>query len=178
MVSIARLGDKKRTMNELLLNFLPGIITAIVASYFAARWSLRELYSEKWWERKEKAYSEIIGSLYDVMQYCEYQRDHYEYGRQLSEEKDKELKERQRDAYWKLIKATDIGGFVISKEASKVPDDLRRSPKLEWNENPPDEVYNREYENHKQALERLIVIANKDLKPSKVSKPIIFRLKL
>lgn len=51
--------------------YLPGIISAILAAYFTARWSLRKLYSEKWWERKEKAYSEIVEALYEVMQYCE-----------------------------------------------------------------------------------------------------------
>jgi len=85
-------------MKELLLNFLPGIIAAIVASYLAARWSLRKIYSEKWWERKEKAYSEIIGALSDIMQYSEFQRDNWECGLKLSEEKEKELGGRCRDA--------------------------------------------------------------------------------
>ena len=154
-------------MKEILIKFLPGILTAIIASYFAARWSLRKLYSEKWWERKEQAYSDIIASLYDIIQYCEFKRDQHEYGRKIHEEREKEIESRYSEAYWKLKKVTDIGGFVISKDAVDVLKDLRGRPKLNWNENPPDEIYGEDFKYHKDALEKIITIANKDLKAQK-----------
>jgi hypothetical protein len=80
-------------MKEFLLKLLPGIITAIIAAYLAARWSLQKIYTEKWWERKEKAYSEIIESLYNIIQYYDFKRDIYEWSRKLSDEKEKELEE-------------------------------------------------------------------------------------
>ena len=154
-------------MTDILIKFLPGIITAIIASYFTARWSLKKIYSEKWWERREHAYSDIIASLYDIMQYCEYQRDHYELGHKLSEERKKEFEKKYNEAYWKLKKVTDIGGFVISKDAVNILKELRSRPKLNWNENPPWEIYDQDYEYHKQALEKLVATANKDLKVKK-----------
>ena len=154
-------------MKDILIKFLPGILTALVASYFAARWSLKKIYFEKWWERKERAYSDIIASLYDIMQYCEYQRDHYEWGRKISEEKEKEFETRYSEACWKLKKVTDIGGFVILKDAADVLEDLRGRPKLNWNENPPGELYDQDYDYHKKALDKLVAIANKDLNAQK-----------
>ena len=154
-------------MTDILIKFLPGIIAAIIASYLAARWSLRKIYSEKWWDRKERAYSDIIASLYDIMQYREYQRDHDEWGRKISEDREKEFKEKYNEAYWKLKKVTDIGGFVISKDAADVLKNLRDRPKLDWNENPPCEIYDHDYEYHKQALDKVIAIANEDLKAKK-----------
>jgi hypothetical protein len=137
-------------MEEILLKFLPGIIAAIIASYLAARWSLRKIYSEKWWERKERAYSEIIASLCDILQFYEFKKDHYGWGRRLSEDKENEIEEKYREAYWNLKKVTDIGGFVISNEAAKVLEDLRNMPTLNWDENPPNDVYEQDYLNHKQ----------------------------
>ncbi|MBW1796035.1 MAG: hypothetical protein JRJ38_16705 [Deltaproteobacteria bacterium] len=147
--------------------YLPGIISAILAAYFTARWSLRKLYSEKWWERKEKAYSEIVEALYQVMQYCEIKKDHYEVGKTYSDEKMKEFQDRYSMAYWKLKKATDIGAFVISQEGAKVLEELRSRPKLDWNENPPWEIYDQDYEYYKKALENIVRVAKKDLKATK-----------
>ena len=154
-------------MIETLLKFLPGIVAAIIASYFAARWSLRKIYSEKWWEWKEVAYSEIIECLYDIMQYCEVQRNHDLHGRKYPEERMKKFEDKYSEAYWKLKKVTDIGGFVISNEGAKVLKDLRERPKLDWNENPPWDIYDQDYQYYKQALEKIVEIANKDLKAAK-----------
>ena len=101
------------------------------------------------------------------MQYFEYHRAHEEWGRKLSEEREKEFEEKYNEAYWKLKQVTDIGGFVISKDAADVLKDLRGRPKLDWKENPPWEIYSQDYEYHKQALDKVVAIANKDLKASK-----------
>ena len=154
-------------MKDILIKFLPGIISAIFASYLAARWSLKKIYSEKWWERKERVYSDIISSLYDIMQYCEYQSDHLSWGRKLPEDREKEFDEKYSEAYWKLKKVTDIGGFVISKEAADVLNNLKSRPKLNWNENPPWEIYDQDYDYHKKALDKIVAIAKKDLNVTK-----------
>ena len=60
-------------MIDIIIKIVPGIIIAIftssITAYLTAKWSLKRFYSEKWWERKEKAYSEIIDALYDLLQY-------------------------------------------------------------------------------------------------------------
>ncbi len=151
-------------MIDTLLEYLPGMITAIFASYLTARWSWKKIYLEKWWERKERAYSEIIEILYRIMQYYQDKRDHYEDKRELSEEREKEINDLYNDDYWKLKKITDIGGFVISKNAVSILKDLRERPKLDWNENPPWEIYEQDYKYYKQALDKVVSIANKELK--------------
>jgi hypothetical protein len=112
-------------MIDFLLKALPGIISAIIASYLATRWSLRKFYSEKWWERKERAYAEIIDALYDLLQYCEIQKEDYGGGTSYSDDKMKELGERYSQALWKIKKATDIGAFVVSPEAESILRELR-----------------------------------------------------
>ena len=161
-------AEKEETMLEFLMNALPGIISAIIASYFAARWSLRKFYSEKWWERKEKAYGEIMDALYDLLQYCEIKKEDYGGGIGYSKEKMKDLADRYSQAFWKIKKSTDIGAFVVSQEAEKILKELHNRPRLEWNENPPWDIYGQDYEYYRDALTRIVEVAKKDLKASRV----------
>jgi hypothetical protein len=154
-------------MTEFLVKALPGIISAIVASYLAARWSLRRFYSEKWWERKENAYAEIIDALYDILQYCEIQKEDYGGGTGYSENKIKELAERYSQAFWKIKKATDIGAFVVSLEAENILKELHNRPRLEWDKNPPWDIYEQDYKYYRDALTRIVDVAKRDLKATK-----------
>jgi hypothetical protein len=154
-------------MDEIILKILPGVITAIIASYLAAKWSMRKFYSEKWWERKERAYTEIIDALYDLLRYCEIQKEDYGQGTGYSKDRMKELGERHSQAFWKIKKATDIGAFVVSSEAERTLKKLRERPQLDWNENPPWEIYEQDYGYYRDTLEKVVDIAKKDLKASK-----------
>jgi hypothetical protein len=148
---------------EFLIKIVPGIITAILGSYLAARWSLKKFYSEKWWERKEHAYAEIIDALYDVIQYCEIKKEDYGQGTGYSPEKESEFSSNYSAAFWKIKRATDVGAFVISSEAQKVLKELRERPRLKWEENPPWDIYEEDYEAHRTALNTIVELAKKDL---------------
>lgn len=154
-------------MIDFLLKALPGIVSAIIASYLAANWSLRKFYSEKWWERKERAYTEIIDALYDLLQYCEIQKEDYGRGTGYSDVTVKELEERYSQAFWKIKKATDIGAFVVSSEAESILKELRDRPQLKWNENAPCDIFEQDYKYYNDALRRIVEIARSDLKASK-----------
>lgn len=154
-------------MMEFILKALPGVITAIIASYLAAKWSLRKFYSEKWWERKEHAYVEIIDALYDLVQYCEIKKQDYGAGTGYTEEKENEFREKYSQAYWKIKKVTDIGAFVVSPKAEAVLKELRNRPKLEWDENPSFEIYEQDYEYHLAALNKIVCLAKEDLNANK-----------
>ncbi|MCL4703779.1 hypothetical protein KJ068_01385 [bacterium] len=150
-------------MVDFLIKVLPGIATAVLASYLAARWSLRKFYSEQWWQRKERAYTEIIDAIYDLIQYCEIKKEDYGDGTGYNEEKENELRKSHRQAYWKIKKATDIGGFVVSSQAAKILKELRDRPRLDWDENPSWEIYAQEYNYYREALDKIVRVAKKDL---------------
>ena len=154
-------------MEEFLLKIFPGIITAIFASYLAAKWSLKKFYSEKWWERKERAYAEIIDALYDLVQYCEIKKEDYGQGTGYSEKKETEFRERYDQAYWKIKKATDIGTFVVSPKAESILMELRNRPRLNWDENPPFDIYEEDYRSHRDALNKIVQVAKYDLNAKK-----------
>lgn len=151
-------------MIELLEKLLPGLLSAFVASYMTARWSLRKFYSEKWWDRKEKAYTEIIEALYDLLQYCEIRQEDYGDGGGYAKEHLKELDKRYSAAYWRIKRAAEIGAFVISPKAAEVLQQLVERPKLDWNSNAPWDIYAADYQHYKAALESIRVCAREDLR--------------
>ena len=151
-------------MTEFLAATFTGIITGGVVAYLTARWSLDKFYSEKWWERKERAYVEIIEGLYDLLQYCEVKKEDYGGGPGYSEAKMKELQEKYSRAYWELKKTTDIGAFVVSAEAEVILKELRNRPQLDWDKNPPWDIYAQDYGYYRDALTKIVAVARTDLK--------------
>lgn len=154
-------------MVDTILKFLPGIITAIIASYLTAQWSIRRFYSEKWWGRKERAYTEIIDALYDLLLYCEIQKEDFGQGSGYSENKMKSFRERYNQAYWKIKKATDIGAFVVSSKAEITLKELRDRPRLPWDDSDLWDIYEADYRYYQNTLEKIVDIARKDLKAQK-----------
>lgn len=126
-------------LGRLVLSVLPGVIT-ILALYLTAVLSLKKFYAEKRLERKEKAYEGVIEALYDMLQYCEIMKEPYgDTG--YPGEKMKELQEKYNRAFWEVKRATDIGALVMAHEAVAILKDLRERPKLNWDKNPPWDIY-------------------------------------
>ena len=78
-----------------------------------------------------------------------------------------ELSERHSKALWRIKKATDLGSFTVSAEAQSALQEMRSRPRLEWDENPPWEVYEQDYNNYRATLETIVSAARKDLRASK-----------
>lgn len=136
-------------------------VFVLIAAFLAARWAVSRMIQEKWWERKEQAYREIIESLYDLMHYSDLCADqHLTQGHANPTE---ELAQKYRQAHWRIEKATDIGGFVISDEATKVLQELRSRPKLRWDENPQWEFYEEQCKQYRNALDKIRDCARKHL---------------
>jgi len=150
-------------MTEILRNVLPSLV-AIVAVYLTAHLALRRFYSERWWERKANMYTQLIEALYDLLQYCEIKKADYGDGAGYADDKLKELAEKYNRAYWEVKKATALAGFVLSSDAAAILRELRDRPELEWDKNPPWEVYGQDYEFYRDALDKIVEVARKDMK--------------
>jgi len=72
------------------------------------------MLADKWWDRKEQAYSEIINAIYDLVQFTEIKKEDYGERGNWSKERLEELGDRYGDAVWKIKRAITIGAFVIS----------------------------------------------------------------
>jgi len=145
---------------DLLVRVFPGIL----AAFLGARWAVSKFYAEKSWERKERAYEEIVHALYDLIRYFRVHKEDYGQGTGLSEERENELYQKYMTASSSLSKATDIGSFYISGSANAILKELRERKQLSWYEEPKFEFFEKEYKDHNEALEKLLKVAKKDLR--------------
>jgi ABC-type arginine transport system permease subunit len=53
------------------------LLSAVVAAWLSAYFAVQRVYKEKWWDRKEHAYTEIIRALYDRVRYSELCTEEY-----------------------------------------------------------------------------------------------------
>lgn len=141
-----------------------GFITTICAAFLSARWAVRRAYQERWWDRKEQAYREIVDALHDLLRYSSFEADRDLNGDRGGHPKEKEFALRYSEAYWTVQRMTDIGPFVISQEAADILQKLRNRPKLEWGDGPAFELREQEASHYREALERIRECARKDLK--------------
>jgi hypothetical protein len=149
---------------KILIPQILGLATTICAAFLSARWATRKAFQERWWERKEKAYTEIIEALHDLIRYTSICAEEYLSGEAQDFPKRTEFGERYSEAYWKIQRATDIGAFVISAQAASILAELRQMPKLEWNGTPPSlESYEADCDHYRKALARIRQCAIKDL---------------
>ena len=150
-------------MIEIILNLVEPIIIAIIAAYFAAKWAISKFYTERWWEKKEKAYTELIESITNILIYLDLKVDE-SLDPNIFMGPDENITNEYTSSYWKLKKATITGSFTLSKEAEDLLVNLSNREKLSLKENAPFEVYEQEIKYFKNALTKIKEIANKDLK--------------
>lgn len=140
-----------------------GIISSCIAAYLSSSWAVKNFYKEKRWERKNEAYEEIINSLYNLLQYCEIEKENYGQNNDHSERKNNII-EAYNNGYWAIKKISTLKQYFYSNKVCSILDKLNNREKLEWNENPSWEIYEEEYISYKNALIDIINEAKKDLK--------------
>jgi hypothetical protein len=127
------------------------------------RLSLKRFHAERWWERKAEAYTRIVESLYHLKAYSDAKIPEYLEGVKYAADHMKQLSEEYRSAHRELTKATAIGAYIISDDAAKTLDDLQKRPQLEWNENPPHEIFEADSAAYGEALSKIRDAAKRDL---------------
>ena|SRR5271157_4682729 len=143
---------------------IPGIwtlLTAAVAAWLSALWAVRRTYRERWWDIKQRCYEEIVKALYNRLRYFELGTEEY-LDREIP--KKEEFKQQCADAYWRIKEVIDIGSFIISDEAIEVLRYLRDRPKLTWDDNPPWDIFEEESKHCREALDKIIICARRELK--------------
>lgn len=161
------LFGNKDNMTESLRVLIPsaiGIFTTTFAAYLSARWPVRQAFQQRWWERKETAYTDIIESVHDLLRYSALCANDYPVATEGDHPKKKEFEERYLEAFWRIQRAADIGAFVISDEAVGILQKLRDRPELKWDENPPWEICEADCTHYREALAGIRRCAKRDLK--------------
>lgn len=101
-----------------ILSIVENILVAFVASIITVRLSLYKFASSKWWERKESAYTDIIGTLSNILVKLRRQEDHYLGINNLSDDELKEISDDKKIYREEIERVAREGSFRISDEAS------------------------------------------------------------
>lgn len=117
-------------MNSLVV-FASGIVVAVVSAFVTVELTLRRFYRERWWDQKLTMYTRIIDALFQLKLYADEQVYAYDAQREISDEREDELRQHWRSGQHEIKRAAATGAFVISDEASaslsRLIEDLRSS---------------------------------------------------
>ena len=136
-----------------------GVCTAVIA----VRLSLRRFHAERWWERKADAYSRIVEALHSATEYWSAKSHEDMTGQRISEERQKQVSEDYQQGCRELSKTTGVGAYIISDEVADALARLQKRPRLDPKDCAWFEIYDAEYEAHKETLAEVRKLAKKDL---------------
>lgn len=105
-------------MSQVLLGIPAAIIIAAVSSWITVQLSLRRFRKERWWERKVGAYTNVIEALHNSREFADQHLDAEIGARELSEEREAELREFSNQADREIRKAANTGAFFLSDQAA------------------------------------------------------------
>ena len=147
-----------------LLDILTTIMVAVISAWIAVQFSLRRFRTEKWWEKRVFAYERLIEAFHHSKAFSESHLKAAQQGREISEERDKELRLKAVEAEREITKAVDLGGFLLGKEARArltqyISDRRRASDSNSW-----DEYLLCDLDATDSCLRDLIAIARRDLR--------------
>jgi len=146
------------------LKFTLGFLAVFATSYFSAWLATRRTFKERWWERKQKAYTDIIEALYDLLSVSESKFYEVVTGVDLNEGEKKELENKRKDAYLFVSKAIDLGGLTISKSAIQELKNLRKGLNEARKNQDYSFIHDDEMGLYQDTIENMIKHARKDLK--------------
>lgn len=115
-------------LTEIALTAAGGILIAVVSSWVTVRFTLRRFYSERWWEKKAEAYSSVIEGLHQMKRYYDGSAEAIERGGSfdvLTERRQAYLREMWADGEAKVLRALDIGAFLLSNDAVRALQEYR-----------------------------------------------------
>lgn len=152
-------------ISEITFELVLSGITGLIAALFAVQISLRKFSSQKWWERREEAYSKIIGILSSLRLYLgNWEEDVFNIHK-LSKEEKEMLFRKMREEREKIELVACEGAFRITKKSNEALDELIKS----LSQSGSDQIEG--LENHSKAVSECLAIikseAEKDLKIKK-----------
>jgi uncharacterized membrane protein YkgB len=109
-------------MNEFIqgitVALIPALAVSILTAYITVKLSMKQFYSQKWWEKKAEAYSHIIENL-SYFQYFFDERLDAEFNmKHLSDEEEKKLSEKYKQTKEYIAKAAAIGAYIVSDKTA------------------------------------------------------------
>ena len=111
-------------IQEILSNLIPVVFVSIITAFIAVKLSIRQFYSQKLWEKKAEAYTQIVEQLSYLQFYYTECLNRMLTTNPPESEKKSELAASFSHAKEIIAKATASGAYIISNETAKVLENL------------------------------------------------------
>ena len=156
---------------QILIALIPGILNSFLTAFLTVRLSFKKFRHERWWDRKADLYSNILDSLHQRINYLRNKITEY-YSEYCDGLLTDEMKNKSNELYKKDLESLDhiarvrnIGSFIISKEAiEELTNGLDSGlTEKDWREMFLPDFYQKELDTVNDCLQRIIIIAKKDL---------------
>ncbi|ELH8384337.1 hypothetical protein Q7X34_004254 [Salmonella enterica subsp. enterica] len=113
--------------NILLKLILPGAVTGLIVTWITARYAIKRLYEEKWWEKKLAAFTEATNHVYTVKRIQEYwqaaaaaqEYQDYEF-KKLSKEEEDALRVEYVAAFNEITRISHLASLTLTEAAGKL----------------------------------------------------------
>jgi len=93
---------------------------SLFSAWLTVRLSKNKFRSERLWDRKVSAYERVIEAFHNSKKFSyEHMRAEYS-GGEVSEERDKELRQHAKQGMEEIRRTTDIGSFTLSEQAMDI----------------------------------------------------------
>lgn len=105
---------------DTLLKILSGIAIAVVSAWVTVLLSRQKFRSERWWERKVEAYEKVIEAFHKSKKFTSEHMDAEYKGEEVEKERDAELRKHAKEGREEILRASDVGSFVLSERAMDI----------------------------------------------------------
>ena len=150
-------------MLDIIKSLLIGVGVSGITAWITVKLALRRFYTKKWWERREQAYFEIIGSLAKMrICYDKWEDEQLRY-KEIRAEARKKINEEYANAKRVIENAVAVGSFIVSEEAAQVLGSfLKELQKKDIQGNWPNDL-DRHHSEVIRCIASLTEIANREL---------------
>ncbi|MCL5070449.1 MAG: hypothetical protein M1308_06080 [Actinobacteria bacterium] len=153
-------------LKNILIALVPAIAVAIITAIVTVRKSLRQFYSQNWWQKKADTYSNIMADLKNLFYSISELLDDAEGSADIGNEQIKKLIRNYKRSLESLKKTAAEGDFVISKEVASELKLLIKNlsdNEYKYDKEPLSDYYGRDYINIKNCNENVKKFAKQDL---------------
>ena len=143
------------------MSIVTTLFVAIIGSLITAQLAFHRFRNEKGWERRAKAYDDVVTALHHMSLVLEAEMKAQPGERDPEGDEDKERDAEYAESRRKVAHVATLGGYILGDEARSVLNeflDRRSDPNNSW-----DELVFNAYDATSSCLETVIKLARKDL---------------
>ena len=151
-------------MEGLAEKIVIGVIIAVTSAWVTVRLSLSKYRTEKWWDRKIEAYTNVIEAFHHSKAFSDKHLGAEWRGRELDPDIDKEIRAKVKLAHGEIEKYINIGSFIFSNEFyTRLKEYQRESERISNESHGWVDYLVNDQEHMESCISDLIVLAQKDL---------------